>query len=410
MKQLTIGIEATQAGSLGAERHGIFRYLQQLLIGFKAVESPHRFRLWFNSFRNSGINGIPAFVEEIGWPHVEVAISRLPSRVRKYLNIPIDRSLGRIDLFHGTNHLLPIVKKSRTVVTIHDLACFRMSENLHDLNSEWSRAIMKHSPNPKTDLLSYRLRCNYFLILQKNLPETLSRADMIIAVSQATAQDITDIAKVHESKIRVVLLGLTKGLSPVNDRTVITNTLASLNIRQKYILYIGVLDPNKDLHTLLAGFANASPEFRKDHKLIIAGPKNWFQAVLEDEAERLGIKDSVMFTGYVPDSVLLFLYSGATASVSLSPLEGFGFPALESMACGCPVIVADAGALPEVAGDAAIRISPGNAHALAGAMEKIAGDCAFVQELVKRGIRRSEEFTWEKTARQTQAVYEEVAG
>ena len=410
VKPLTIGIEATHVGALGAERHGVYRYLQQLLLGFKLIDGPHRFRLWFNAFRRSKLNGISGFLAEIGWSQVEIAISRFPARLRKPLNLPIDRSLGQIDLFHSPNHLLPYLRYKKTVVTIHDLAFFRMSESLNQLNPEWCEAIRKHSPQPLVDLSTYRARCDFFLTLQKEVPETLARADRIIAVSEATARDLIELAGVSRAKIRVVSNGLTPGLKPVQDKVMIKQTLAKLGIDGKYVLYVGVLDPNKDLHTLIAAFAQTTASFRRQYKLIIVGPRNWFQPVLEEEANRLGVRECVRFTGYVSDELLPVLYSGATVSVSPSPLEGFGFPVLEAMACGTPMIIADAGALPEVAGKAAIRVPPKDPSALAAEIERIASDPHLIADLSNRGLIRCKAFSWERAAKMTLDVYAEVVG
>lgn len=410
VKPLTIGIEASQAGARGAERHGVYRYLQQLLLGFKSIDGPHRFRLWFNAFSKSQRNGISEFLAEIGWPQIDVVISRVPVRLRRRFNLSIDRSIGQIDLFHGPSHLLPRLRHGRTVVTIHDLAFFRMSESLDQLNPEWCKAIRRHSPQPLVDLSTYRARCDFFLTLQKEVPETLARADRIIAVSEATARDLIELAGVSQAKIRVISNGLTPGLKPVLNKVMIKQTLAKLGVDGKYVLYVGVLDPNKDLHTLISAFAKTSESFRRQYKLMIVGPRNWFQPVLEEEANRLGVRECVRFTGYVSDELLPVLYSGATVSVSPSPLEGFGFPVLEAMACGTPVIVADAGALPEVAGKAAIRVPPKDPSALAAEIERIASDPDLIADLSNRGLIRCNAFSWERAAKMTLDVYAEVVG
>jgi len=285
-----------------------------------------------------------------------------------------------------------------------------MSESLKMLNPDWCASIQKRSPHPNADIAAYRSRCNFFLMLQKEVPYTLERADRIIAVSRATARDLVKLAGVSEKKIRVVSNGLTPGFEIVRDKEMILHNLAGLGIKEKYILYVGVQDPNKDLHTLIKGFAQTSESFRKEYRLVISGPCNWFKAVLEDEADRLGVKDLVLFTGYVPDSLLPVLYSGATALVAPSPLEGFGLPVLEAMACGAPVIIVDSGALPEVAGEAALMVPPNNPHTLSKAMEQLAGDTTMVSELVNRGFTQIQDFSWDKTAQKTLEVYEEIAG
>jgi glycosyltransferase involved in cell wall biosynthesis len=296
------------------------------------------------------------------------------------------------------------------VVTIHDLAFFQMTESLEQLNPEWCTAIRRCSIDPAADLAAYRERCNFFLRLRQEVPVALARADRIIAVSEMTARDLTELMGVPRIKVRTVLNGITPGLSPVRNREAIRDMLAQYNISGRYILYVGVLDPNKDLHTLFAAFAKTSVSFRKNYQLVIAGPRNWFEPVLEDVAEQLGIRNQIHFTGYVPDGFLPILYGGAAVVVCPSPLEGFGFTALEAMACGTPVIVVDAGSLPEVTGDAALRVPPRIPQALAEAIEKVSGDPGIAADLVSKGFIRSKEYSWERAAQQTLEVYEEVAG
>lgn len=407
---MRIAIDATIAGSKSAERHGIYRYLKQLLIGFRAVGSEHQFRLWFNSFRRSHVDGVEDFLAEVRGPRVRATVSRFPARVRERLGLPVEWFSGPVDLFHSPNHLLPRLWNARAVVTIHDLACLRMTENLTRLNPDWSAAISRRAPHPEADLAAYRARCDFFLGLQRNLRATLARADAILAVSEATARDLVNLTRVPRSKIRVVPNGLTPGLQRVQNAMVLQETLGRLGVARPYLLYVGVLDPNKDLHTLIGAFAGTSAAFRDGHQLVVAGPRNWFQAVLEEEADRLGVGNRVRFLGYVPDAMLSALYSGALAAVSPSPLEGFGLTVLEAMACGTPVVVVNSGALPEVAGEAAVRVPPSDPAAMAAAMERVVGDAGLAADLVDSGFNRCRAFSWERTAKMTLDVYAEVAG
>lgn len=407
---MQIAIDATLAGAKAAERSGIYRYLRELLRGFQALGGEHRFRLWFNSFRRDRRDGIHDFLAEVGGPHVEATVSRFPASLRERMGVPIDWFMGYVDLFHGPSHLLPRLRHGRTMVTIHDLAFLRVRDASEELDPGWCEAIRRRSPRPATDLAGYRARRDFFRRLQREVPPTLDRTDGILAVSGATARDLVDLAGVPRHKIWVVPNGLTRGLDPVPDRTLIRETLAGFGIEEPYVLYVGVLDPNKDLHTLLAAFGRTSAAFRREHQLIIAGPRNWFRPVLEAEAERLGVGGRVRFPGFVPDAILPALYSGAVAAVSPSPLEGFGLTVLEAMACGTPVIVVDAGALPEVAGEAAIRVAPRDPAAMAAAIERVAGDPHLAADLVTRGLGRCRAFSWEKTAKMTLDAYAEVVG
>ncbi len=371
---------------------------------------PHRFRLWFNAFSHRQLNGVTDFMNEVGWSQLEHIVTRIPNRLLQSLQIPSDWFTGPTDVFHGPTHLIPFFRHCKTVVTTHDLAFFRMSEPLEQLNSDWCLSIRKRSPHQKVDLANYRARCNFFLDLKKRVPSTLARVHHIIAVSEATAHDLVELAGISKDKITVVHNGLTPGMAPVRDEAIIKRILTNLGITGRYILYLGVLDPNKDLHNLIAGFAKTAKSFRMNYSLVIAGPRNWFRPVLEEYAHCLGVSEHVHFLGYVSDKILPVLYNGATAMVSPSPMEGFGFPVIESMACGTPVIVVNSGALPEVSSDAAIKIPPGNTEALATSMEQIAGDDNLANDLVARGFENIRRFSWKQTAKKTLDVYEKVAG
>jgi glycosyltransferase involved in cell wall biosynthesis len=407
---MQITIDATLAGARNAPRSGIYRYLTQLLRGFAVLNGEHDFRLWFNAFWARHLDSVSDFVAGVSGLRAEVTVSRFPARVRDRTGIPADRFLGPADIFHSPNHLLPRLQRIRGVVTIHDLAFWRMQEDMFQLNAEWCAAISRRSANPRDDLAAYEARCGFFRKLQRDMARTLSHADGILAVSEATARDLADIGRVPRARIRVVPNGLTPGMTPHGKEESAAAVRRAFGIRDPYILYLGVLEPNKDLHTLIRAMAATSAAFRRTHQLVIAGSINWFRPVLEEEADRLAIGERVRFLGFVPDAVLPTLYSGASASVSPCPLEGFGFPVLESMACGTPGIVVDAGSLPEVAGDAALRVPPSDPDAMASAIERVATDADLAADLRKRGLARCREFSWERTAKMTLEVYREVAG
>ena len=405
---MLIGIDATLAGGKGSERSGIYRCLKQLLIGFRMVGSEHRFRLWFNSFRRSRVDGVQDFLAEVHGLRLDARVSRFPARLRLGLDLPVEWFTGPLDLFHSPNHLLPRLRRTPGIVTIHDLAFLRMTEDVTRLDPVWTAAIRRRSRHPQAVLSAYRGRCDFFLDLQRNISGTLARADIIVAVSAATARDLVEIARVPMEKVRVISNGTTPGMGVVRDPAAIREVKQRIGVDRRYVLYVGVPDPNKDLHTLIAAYASTSAAFRREHHLIIAGPEGWFQPVLEEEAERQGVADRVRFVGFVSDAMLPALYSGATAAVSPSPLEGFGLTVLEAMACGAPVVVVDAGALPEVAGDAAIRVPPSDPAVMAAAMERIATDSELAADLTSRGFARCKMFSWERAAKMTLDVYAEV--
>jgi glycosyltransferase involved in cell wall biosynthesis len=179
-----------------------------------------------------------------------------------------------------------------------------------------------------------------------------------------------------------------------------------LGLDRPYILYVGVIDRRKDLSGLVRAYGQLRSRV-KDHRLVIAGHQIRGRSTLPEEIEALGLGDQVVLPGYVPDAELPLLYAGASLFVYPSWLEGFGLPPLEAMAQGVPVVTYRSASLPEVVGDAAILVEPPfSVDALAGAMLKVLEDDLLRHELVARGYRRRDAFSWARAAEETMAVYE----
>jgi glycosyltransferase involved in cell wall biosynthesis len=224
------------------------------------------------------------------------------------------------------------------------------------------------------------------------VPQVLKQAQHIICNSHATAKDITDFYQIPASKITPIPLA--------HDR----NHFRFLNLpSSNYFLYIGRQDPYKNLQRLIAAFA-ALPNI-SDYELWLAGPTDArYTPVLQAQIEQLGITNRVKFLNYVPYSELPKIINGAIALVFPSLWEGFGFPVLEAMACGTPVITSNLSSLPEVAGDAAILINPYNIGEITEAMQTIVSDSALWRNLSHQGIKRANQFSWEKTGQATAEV------
>ncbi|MFQ3661823.1 MAG: glycosyltransferase family 1 protein, partial [Chloroflexaceae bacterium] len=165
-----------------------------------------------------------------------------------------------------------------------------------------------------------------------------------------------------------------------------------------YFLYIGTIQPRKNLTRLIEAFAHAGPD---DALLVIAGRRGWLSEPIVRRVAELGLTNRVRFPGYVPDADLPALLSGALAFVFPSLYEGFGMPVLEAMACGAPVLTSTTSALPEVAGDAALLVDPCDTDAIAAALRRLAADAPLRASLRARGLVRAADFTWERCARKT---------
>jgi glycosyltransferase involved in cell wall biosynthesis len=241
------------------------------------------------------------------------------------------------------------------------------------------------------------------------LPYAVKHVDALITDSLQSKSDIQKFLHVSCEKITVIPLSAAKhfkGLAPLE----INQVLTCYGITQPYILYVGSIEPRKNLLRLLAAFSllcQWSPKF----KLVIVGSPNlWKSSPAAQFAEQKGLNDRVYFTGYVPDADLPALYNGADLFCFPSLYEGFGLPVLEAMACGTPVITSNTSSLPEIAGDAALLIDPYNIDAITAAMRRILEDSTLAQDLREKGLARARQFSWEKTAHQTLVVYEKVTG
>ncbi|MBH8572613.1 glycosyltransferase family 4 protein [Nostocaceae cyanobacterium CENA369] len=223
------------------------------------------------------------------------------------------------------------------------------------------------------------------------IPQVLRQAQHIICNSQATANDIIDFYQIPASKITPILLA--------HDRT----HFRFLNLpKGNYFLYIGRQDPYKNLQRAIAAFA-ALPN--SDYELWLAGPSDArYTPVLQKQVEELGITNRVKFLNYVSYSELPKIINRAIALVFPSLWEGFGFPVLEAMACGTPVITSNLSSLPEVTGDVAILIDPYNTAEITAAMQMIAEDFGLRSRLSTQGIARANQFSWEKTGQATAEV------
>lgn len=261
----------------------------------------------------------------------------------------------------------PLFSPCRFVVTMHDLIPLRFPS--------------------RTSPLTYY--CRYYV------PQVLHQAEHIVCNSQATAQDIIDFFHIPATKITPIPLAY--------DRQHFRSLPALSPPPQPYFFYVGRHDPYKNLHRIVGAFG-ASPQLQ-DYQLWIAGSADpRYTPLLQTQAQELGIADRVKFLDYVSYAELPILLNQATALVYPSLWEGFGFPVLEAMACGTPVITSNLSSLPEVAKDAAILVNPYNQAEIAAAMQQIGIDQSVRSTLRSAGLARASQFSWAKTGQTTADV------
>jgi glycosyltransferase involved in cell wall biosynthesis len=238
----------------------------------------------------------------------------------------------------------------------------------------------------------------------------------VLADSEATRRDLIRQYGISETKIDVVYPGRDESLAPVHDPLLRNAVQARYGCRTPYILYLGTLHPRKNLVRLVQAFAQLRARASETEvplgqlQLVLAGQKGWLYQEIFAEVRRQGLEDHVTLTGYVAGEDLAALLSGAEAFAFPSLYEGFGFPVLEAMACGVPVVCSGTSSLPEVAGDAALLVEPRQVEAIASALFRLLTEPGLRPELVERGFAQAERFSWRRCAQEAMAAFERAAG
>ncbi len=314
-----------------------------------------------------------------------VGIERLPvsnrSRLLRiiYEEHFLQRRLRGFDLFHAPGYVAPKRLPCPLVLTIYDLVALTHPELARRSNA-WH----------------YRWR----------LPRSARAAARIIVPLECVARQVVERLGVERERVRVVPLGVDARLKPpsLDDRA---RVRARHHLARPYILFVGNVEPKKNLPTLLRAFA-ALKRDGQPHELLIAGKRGWKCRDVFALPAELGIEDDVRFLGYVEEGDLAGLYGGAELFAFPSLVEGFGLPPLEAMACGTPVVTSDAEALVETTGDAAEHVPALDPEALADVMRRVLGDVALRERLRAAGLARAAQFTWPRAAEATRAAYREA--
>jgi glycosyltransferase involved in cell wall biosynthesis len=229
-------------------------------------------------------------------------------------------------------------------------------------------------------------------------PRYAREATRIATVSQFSRDDISRTYRVPEEKIDVVYNGVNDGFVPLPEDA-IASVRQRLTGGAPYFLFIGSIHRRKNIVNLLKAFDRYRHQRGDGMKLVFAGTKRWWTAEMEDAFRSMTFRDDVIFTGRLEEQKLFRITAAAFALTYVSTFEGFGIPLLEAMRCGVPVLTADVTSMPEVAGDSALLVDPFSVEAISDGMQRLANDDALRKELTRRGLVRSREFSWDRTAR-----------
>ncbi|MDO8886940.1 glycosyltransferase family 1 protein [Candidatus Oleimmundimicrobium sp.] len=314
-----------------------------------------------------------------------------PNFFKQVVNLPIFSFKGQfkwakllkeahLDICHFPLYVWPIFTPCPSVVTIHDITTMIFPETIPSLYK--------------------RIICGYMN------RSAIKKSEKIITVSLATSADLTNLLNVPASKIEIIYEAVDERFKPVKDRALLSGVKEKYGIDGKFLLNVGNPKAHKNWARLIEAFA----KLESDLKLVLVGTKGNVPRELSEQVKRLNLSEAVIFPRFISDEDMSSLYSAAEALVFPSLYEGFGLPVLEAMACGTSVICSNVSSLPEVVGDAAIKVDPMDVDDISRAMRLITEDFSLRNELVEKGLARVKEFSWEKTASKTLEVYREVYG
>lgn len=357
-------------------RAGLGRYSERLAQALLA-QTPDRFGLFYNRGKDGRFPpSLPPTT-----PQRSVALGYKPWRMAVLLGhlsrIGFNHLVPDARLFHSTEHLLLPLRGVPSVLTVHDL-------------------IFKLFP-------AYHKKLNYWY-LNAAMPLFCRRADAIIAVSQASKEDVVRHYGIDAGKIHVVYEAAAPHFRPPSP-TVVARARQTYGLPEHFLLHLGTIEPRKNLGRLLAAFQRLRRDFPALH-LVLAGGKGWLYDDFFAQIETDGLQDVVHVLGWVPDADLPAVIAAADLAVQPTLYEGFGLPLLEHMACGQVVAASNASSLPEVGGDAAVYFDPGSVEEMVSAIRRLLTDreeYAWRQQL---GREQASRFSWQRAARETTAVYE----
>jgi glycosyltransferase involved in cell wall biosynthesis len=371
---MEIGLDTV---AMKSELYGIGNYINSLVISLLSGLSEDRYLL---------------ITSQSGKRHFErlgesVSLETCPANrfLRIYweqVQLPGILKSRRLQLFHGLASVAPLLITCPSVLTVHDLTTL-LTPDHHTV-----------------------ARRSY---LRWMIPRACRRADAIIAVSESTRDDLVEQLEIPGEKISVVYLGVSKTFRPIKDPEELLRVRRKYNLPEKFILYVGLIEPRKNLDTLIAAY-EAAEDVHREVSLVLAGSLGWRYQPLLSRIRSSKVARRIFMPGYIKSEDLAAVYGASSLFVYPSLYEGFGLPILEAMACGTPVITSNISSMPEVAGEAALLIDPHSPSDLASAMRRVLAEPAVSSSLSERGKLRAQSFTWDETARKTRQVYEQLVG
>jgi len=368
---------AIDAHSVGAQLAGNETYAVNLIEALAEIDQSNRYTLFVTKQ-----SAVDRFTNR--WPNFQVKRT-LPHTplVRIPLTLSIELRKKRVDVLH-VQYTAPPRTPCALVATIHDLSF----EHLPETFKRRSRAQLRFT-----------------------VRRTAQKAAQILTLSEFSRADIIKTYAVNPGRVFVTPPAAPASFAPVMNETELRRIRTSYGIERNYILALGSIQPRKNLVRLINAYSRLNRVGTKTQlpQLVLAGKRGWLEAATIRAAELSEARGDILFIGYVPDSDLPALYSGAMCFAYPSYFEGFGLPVLEAMQCGTPVIAGNRTSLPEAAGDAAVLFDPLDESAIAGALTQVIENPSYRAELRVKGLKRAAAFSWRTTAKMTLAAYERAA-
>jgi glycosyltransferase involved in cell wall biosynthesis len=379
---LRIGIDYTAAVRQGA---GIGRYTRELVRALAELDRDNDYVLFAAAGgQRLADKGWPSNFQMRSVPLSDRALAILWYRLQ--LPLWVELVTGPVDIFHSPDFVLPPVRRARpehgrrtkTLVTVHDLSFIRYPQ-CADAN-----------------LRAY---------LNKVVPRSVHRADLVLADSQNTKDDLVELMDLEHNRIEVIYPGIEERFRSIEDQALLEEVRKRYNLPPRFILGLGTLQPRKNFTHLIQAYSLLVTRYPLLH-LVIAGGKGWLYEEIFATVEQLDLAEKVVFPGFVADQDLPALYNLADLFVFPSLYEGFGLPPLEALACGTPVVTSNASSLPEVVGEAGLMVGATDVEALAETMKRVLEDNALREGMIAKGVEQARKFTWQKAAAKLLNLYE----
>lgn len=360
-------------------RIGVFTYTEKLLYGLQEIDKNNKYYLFFTSLRRK-LSQMPGPEAQ----NFKKAIIRLPDGENPIANLILHKLAlphflknRKCDVVHvPVGYYLPSGNHVKKILTVHDLRTLNIEDG-------------------------------YFPQDIRSLYKSVRNADVCVAISEYTKQDLVGKFGINQKKIKVVYLGVDERFKPLDTKEQgLAQISQKYGINRKYFLSLGGT-PRKNIYRLIKAFSQH--KYCKTFQLVLSGIRTsrpWYGQINE-LIEELNLVDSIKLIGHIPDDELPLFYKNAECFVFPSLFEGFGIPILEAMKSGIPVITSNVSSLPEIGGKAALYVDPYNENDIAQAMVRIIEDGRLKQDLIKKGLQRASQFSWKKMTKEILKIYEE---